>query len=256
MAWETRHIKVQALNDSQYIGICVYSAVFSAIITVLTSFMDEYVVLNYLAKTTSILASTTLTLFLLFLPKFKSVFGRHNSLDPVMQSMGLKIEYNTRRFITNDPKEQILRLEIQNKVYKCELAALDLEITRLENLLQDRRSSGIFTVFKEEYVKLDNEKGKSCSWPVYYCKSQDNFFSENKLNERKSIIDEMRHHFINNIRIYPKTDSLLDHEYLSFCATKYRNKSHPEFYHKCGSKATVLTRAKSELDFSLIRSFK
>ncbi|RZB39861.1 gamma-aminobutyric acid type B receptor subunit 2, partial [Asbolus verrucosus] len=132
MAWETRHIKVQALNDSQYIGICVYSAVFSAIITVLTSFTNEYVVLSYLARTISILTSTTLTLFLLFFPKLKSVFGRPHCQDPIMQSMGLKIEYNTRRFINNDPKEQILRLEIQNKVYKCELAALDLEIARLE----------------------------------------------------------------------------------------------------------------------------
>lgn len=136
MAWETRHIKVQALNDSQYIGICVYSAVFSAIITVLTSFISEYVILSYVAKTLSILTSTTLTLFLLFLPKLKSVFGRQQTQDPIMQSMGLKIEYNTRRFIINDPKEQIFRLEIQNKVFNCELNALELEISRLENLLK------------------------------------------------------------------------------------------------------------------------
>lgn len=136
MAWETRHIKVQALNDSQYIGICVYSAVFSAIITVLTSFISEYVILSYVAKTLSILTSTTLTLFLLFLPKLKSVFGRQQTQDPIMQSMGLKIEYNTRRFINNDPKEQIFRLEIQNKVFNCELNALEQEISRLENLLK------------------------------------------------------------------------------------------------------------------------
>lgn len=57
--------------------------------------------------------------------------------DPVIQSMGLKLEYKTRRFVTDDTQELHFRIEIQNKVYKREVAALDKEIGRLEKILSD-----------------------------------------------------------------------------------------------------------------------
>lgn len=51
--------------------------------------------------------------------------------------MGLKLECNTRRFVTDDKRELQYRVEIQNKVYRREMAALDKEINRLERLLLD-----------------------------------------------------------------------------------------------------------------------
>lgn len=51
--------------------------------------------------------------------------------------MGLKLECKTRRFVTDDTQELHFRIEIQNKVYKREVAALDKEIGRLERLLQE-----------------------------------------------------------------------------------------------------------------------
>lgn len=109
MAWESRHVKVALLNESQYIGISVYSAFSCAVIVVLSNFLTEYPTFSYIATTTSILASTTVTLFLLFLPKLKSVFGRVESEDPIMQSMGLKFECNTRRMATDDARELAYR---------------------------------------------------------------------------------------------------------------------------------------------------
>ncbi|EFA01604.1 gamma-aminobutyric acid type B receptor subunit 2 [Tribolium castaneum] len=266
MAWETRHVKVQALNDSQYIGICVYSAVFSAIITVLTSFISEYVIFSYLARTLSILTSTTLTLFLLFSPKLKSVFGRYSSQDPIMQSMGLKIEYNTRRFIKNDPKEQILRLEIQNKVYKCELAALDLEITRLEGLLQlSRRSSegGIFTIYKDDRnnPEICFRKEEWASWPTQFSKTHQEFASENKLNnenQQKSLIDEMKCFFNKTMQISPNTtNEFIHNDFLKLDVVEQRHKSNPEFFYEMSTlKDNNLARAKSELNVTFFRSFR
>lgn len=57
--------------------------------------------------------------------------------DPVIQSMGLKLEYKTRRFVTDDTQELHFRIEIQNKVFRREVAALDKEIGRLEKILSD-----------------------------------------------------------------------------------------------------------------------
>lgn len=98
MAWETRHVKIPALNDSQYIGMSVYSVVItSGIVVVLANLMSEKATLSFVTITTFILISTTSTLCLLFLPKMHAILKRADNCDPVIQSMGLKLECNTRR---------------------------------------------------------------------------------------------------------------------------------------------------------------
>lgn len=61
--------------------------------------------------------------------------------DPVIHSMGLKMECNTRRFVTDDKRELQYRVEVQNRVYKKEMAALDAEITKLEKMLENSSST-------------------------------------------------------------------------------------------------------------------
>ncbi|XP_063223115.1 uncharacterized protein LOC134531347 [Bacillus rossius redtenbacheri] len=135
MAWETRHVKIPALNDSQYIGMSVYSTVItSGIVVVLANLMSERATLAFVTTTTLILTSTTSTLCLLFLPKLHAILRRADC-DPVMHSMGLKIECNTRRFLADDRRELYFRVEVQNRVYRRELAALDAEAGRLKRQL-------------------------------------------------------------------------------------------------------------------------
>ncbi|GLV46426.1 metabotropic GABA-B receptor subtype 3 [Carabus blaptoides fortunei] len=141
MAWETRNVKIAALNDSQYIGMSVYSVVItSGIMVVLANLMSDRATLAFVTISTFILLSTTSTLCLLFLPKLHAILKRADNCDPVIQSMGLKIECNTRRFLTDDRRELQYRVEIQNKVYRREVAALDLEIGRLERQLLEINS--------------------------------------------------------------------------------------------------------------------
>lgn len=61
--------------------------------------------------------------------------------DPVIHSMGLKMECNTRRFVMDDKRELQYRVEVQNRVYKKEMAALDAEITKLEKILDTTSTS-------------------------------------------------------------------------------------------------------------------
>lgn len=56
--------------------------------------------------------------------------------------MGLRLECKTRRFVTDETQELHFRTEIQNKVYKREVAALDREIGRLEKLLAEPSDQG------------------------------------------------------------------------------------------------------------------
>ncbi|XP_074108616.1 gamma-aminobutyric acid type B receptor subunit 3 [Cotesia typhae] len=135
MAWETRHVKIPALNDSQYIGMSVYSVVItSGIVVVLANLMSDRATLAFVTITALIMASTTSTLVLLFLPQLNNIMGGERT-DPVVQSLGLKIEFNTRRFVTDDRRELQYRVEVQNRVYRREMAQLELELARLEKQL-------------------------------------------------------------------------------------------------------------------------
>lgn len=83
MAWETRNVKISALNDSQYIGVSVYSVVItSVIVVVLANFgaISERVTLAFLTITALILTSTTATLCLLFLPKMQDIYAGQGNL--------------------------------------------------------------------------------------------------------------------------------------------------------------------------------
>lgn len=95
-------MKIPALNDSQYIGMSVYSVVItSVIVVVLANLMSDRATLAFVTITALILASTTSTLALLFLPQLANILAGERA-DPVVQSLGLKIECNTRRFVTDD----------------------------------------------------------------------------------------------------------------------------------------------------------
>ncbi|XP_043068677.1 gamma-aminobutyric acid type B receptor subunit 2 [Drosophila bipectinata] len=146
MAWETRHVKIPALNDSQYIGLSVYSVVItSAIVVVLANLISERVTLAFITITALILTSTTATLCLTFIPKLHDIWARNDIIDPVIHSMGLKMECNTRRFVVDDRRELQYRVEVQNRVYKKEIQALDAEIRKLERLLESGLAVGTTT---------------------------------------------------------------------------------------------------------------
>lgn len=137
MAWETRHVKIPALNDSQYIGISVYGVVItSCIVVVVANVVGERPTVAYMTISVLILTITTAILCLLFFPKVVVVFSRKEMIDPVMQSVGLTLESNTRRFLIDDSKEKLFRLEVQNRVFKRELVLLRREIRILEKQLK------------------------------------------------------------------------------------------------------------------------
>lgn len=252
MAWKTRHIKVPALNDSQHIGICIYSAVFTTIIVILSSFISNYFIFTYIAKSVCILASTTLTLLLLSLPKLKLVFRKIDCEDPITQSMGLKIESNTRRFITDDTKEMIYRLEIQNRVYKCEVAALDKEIARLEDLLHSsttcstKSSVNAITIAADCHLSVPNPSVSRASWPCTHGQlkmSGSTFRSENKLSydlfEKIKCLGKLKKYFTSFSTLYSSNQQISEckEDVFKIVNDGKRKNTHlvQQFSNKCGN---------------------
>ncbi|XP_075974228.1 gamma-aminobutyric acid type B receptor subunit 3 [Anticarsia gemmatalis] len=223
MAWETRNVKISALNDSKYIGISVYSVVItSASVVVIGTIISERATLAYISITSLILITTTSTLCLLFLPKIVAIRTKAED-DPVIQSLGLRLECKTRRFVTDETQELHFRIEIQNRVYKREVAALDKEIGRLEKLLAEPLDTGsgsnvsialhkrteLNTVEEEGIARADIDRRTPsisgglpmlllsvlppviprASWPsaeAYRGRNSVSFSSQPKLNYRKS----------------------------------------------------------------------
>lgn len=82
MAWETRHVKIPALNDSQYIGFSVYGAVITSVsVVVLANLLSEQVTLSFIIITSIILTATTIVLCLVFLPKMNAILNKGKGLE-------------------------------------------------------------------------------------------------------------------------------------------------------------------------------
>lgn len=99
MAWETRNVKISALNDSKYIGISVYSVVItSASVVVIGTIISERATLVYISITSLILITTTSTLCLLFLPKIVAI--RSNSKYIFLQAPSISIPIAFKHYLS------------------------------------------------------------------------------------------------------------------------------------------------------------
>ena len=72
LAWETRKVKIPALNDSHYIVVCVYNVVIMSVLAVVVSNLlsqGKFLTTAYVLVTMCIFVTTTATLCFLFVPK-------------------------------------------------------------------------------------------------------------------------------------------------------------------------------------------
>ena len=77
LAWETRNVKIVAMNDSKYIGMSVYNVVILSAIgataSMLLSRTNDHHNLLHLVVSVVVLLSTTVAVTLVFLPKVKYI---------------------------------------------------------------------------------------------------------------------------------------------------------------------------------------
>ncbi|XP_033112955.1 gamma-aminobutyric acid type B receptor subunit 2-like isoform X2 [Anneissia japonica] len=137
LAWETRKVKIPALNDSNYIALSVYNVVMLSVIAVAVSSLvkqPQLVTITFTLVTGCLLTTATATLALLFIPKVIAVRSNHLG-DPISTSVGLETRGQTRRLIADEStelKENIYRWEVQNRAYRKECEKLEQKIAELE----------------------------------------------------------------------------------------------------------------------------
>ncbi|XP_052793069.1 gamma-aminobutyric acid type B receptor subunit 2-like [Mya arenaria] len=79
LAWETRRVKIEALNDSQQIGLCLYNVVvLSAVGLTLSLVLSDQVVLLYGITSGCLIIGTFVTQMVVFIPKIHAV---HNKIE-------------------------------------------------------------------------------------------------------------------------------------------------------------------------------
>lgn len=77
LAWETRHVRVKVLNDSQKIGICLYNVVIlTAVGLLLSLLLDDQEVLLYGISSGFLIFGTTVTQMLIFIPKVRAIVNK------------------------------------------------------------------------------------------------------------------------------------------------------------------------------------
>ncbi|XP_045168365.2 gamma-aminobutyric acid type B receptor subunit 2-like [Mercenaria mercenaria] len=86
LAWETRHVKIQALNDSHQIGLCLYNVVIlSAVGLTLSLLLVDQEVKMYGITSGCLIIGTTLTQAVIFIPKIRAVY---NKVDTTISTVG------------------------------------------------------------------------------------------------------------------------------------------------------------------------
>ncbi|KAL9965837.1 hypothetical protein ACROYT_G029691 [Oculina patagonica] len=142
LAWETRHVKIPALNDSRYVGMSVYNVVILSVVGVPAAMMIENAQNVTFALTAFfIIFCTTVTLCLVFVPKFIAVKRNPNVLN-TSGATSTSASQSSGESSTSQDKDikgpKFIALAAENSNLKGLLAEKEEEITQLEARLRKR----------------------------------------------------------------------------------------------------------------------
>lgn len=140
LAWETRHVKIPALNDSRYVGMSVYNVVILSVVGVPAALMIEHAQNATFALTAAfILFCTTVTLCLVFVPKFIAV-TRNPSVLNTSGATSTSTSQNSGESSTSQDKgikgAKFIALAAENSNLRALVAEKEEEITQLEARLR------------------------------------------------------------------------------------------------------------------------
>lgn len=138
LAWETKKVKIEALNDSQFIGMSIYNVLILSILAVIISFaLSDAVDLEYGIISMFLILGTTLTQCVLFVPKiYQAKAGNvmptvSDTVNPLNSTMG------TSTGETDEVKD--LKKKLKQKEDECRQKDLNLEEIQIKlRTLQDK----------------------------------------------------------------------------------------------------------------------
>ncbi|XP_033640832.1 gamma-aminobutyric acid type B receptor subunit 1-like [Asterias rubens] len=116
LAWETRKVTIPALNDSKYIGVCIYNVLILSFVGAMVSFVVENRNTHYALLGALIWLSTTITLCIVFVPKIKT----RNDVAPAKNTTMTQQGGNS---MDMQRENQLLRREIFRLKNSCKCQA-------------------------------------------------------------------------------------------------------------------------------------
>ncbi|XP_033640833.1 gamma-aminobutyric acid type B receptor subunit 1-like [Asterias rubens] len=125
LAWETRKVSIPALNDSKYIGICLYNIMILSFLGAPVSFVLEERNSHYILVSAVIWLATTLTLCVLFVPKIKT----RNEVQPAQNTnLTAATAQNLPSTSTSEAKTELVRLRkevclLRKRVEECKCSS-------------------------------------------------------------------------------------------------------------------------------------
>ncbi|XP_053381997.1 gamma-aminobutyric acid type B receptor subunit 2-like [Mercenaria mercenaria] len=158
LAWETRHITVPMLNDSKFIGACIYNVVIACIFGVPLAHVlpKEQMTLTFVLESSLLLFCTTITQCIIFIPKVSDAIRkgstayilRHDKSMPVLV-LGINPELPE-----SNPGEasQLEELKEENNKLRMEAANEAIAIARLRKSLLHVTGNVHFYKSGREYV--------------------------------------------------------------------------------------------------------
>ncbi|CAF0824167.1 unnamed protein product [Adineta steineri] len=150
-AWATRNVHIAALNDSKYVGMSLYNVVLLSITTAVVGyFLRDQHERSYILTSTFILLCVTITLCLVFVPKFLEVAKDPRSeAKPqrvIVSTAGAKshspppVEEKEKKISVKDNEQAILKMKQltnQNDVLKLSANKCDELINKLLSALEE-----------------------------------------------------------------------------------------------------------------------
>lgn len=142
LAWETRHVKIPALNDSRYVGMSVYNVVILSVVGVPAALMIEQAQdISFALTAFFVIFTTTVTLCLVFVPKFIAVRRNPNVLD-TSGATNTSASQSSGESSTSQDKgikgAKFIALAAENSNLKTLIAEKEEEISQLEIRLRRR----------------------------------------------------------------------------------------------------------------------
>ncbi|KAI3378330.1 hypothetical protein SNEBB_011079 [Seison nebaliae] len=147
MAWETRHVNVQVLNDSKHIALTVYLVVVASAFVVVASYIPHHgnVTLYFAMVFIPVILVTMAIMGILFIPKMYGVYlskDRRRLSNVVTLSKDLQTSHfmaegpAVRRLITERPIEKLRLNEKQNSALKDILEELKIKVVKTKEYLE------------------------------------------------------------------------------------------------------------------------
>ncbi|XP_048116405.1 gamma-aminobutyric acid type B receptor subunit 2-like [Alosa alosa] len=159
LSWETRHVSIPVLNDSQYIGWSVYNVAVMCMIGAIASVLTrELPNVQFCIISLVIIISTTGTLLLLFIPKFK--LSQTTVRKDQWRSSSISSAGQNKTFWVEDNQNY-------NELLRRRVAELDSELVEINMQLDGIPVSHNFPEPCSEYVVITHAdiSEKCCTLP-------------------------------------------------------------------------------------------